>query len=141
MKFRATIKDKTITFGNIAYARHHLGKFEGKDVIVDVQKIHNKRSLNQNAYYWACLDIIEDSTGQSRDDLHRLFKGMFLPRKEVTLGGKKYFLAGSTSDLTKGQFVDYLLKISAKVADLGIVLPSPDEYKKGFDIAFLRTDD
>lgn len=137
MRFKATIKNKTITFANDKYARHHLSKFEGKDVVVTVEKKNNKRSLPQNKYMWLCLEYISESTGHAPDDLHRLFKGMFLPRKEVMLNGKKYSLAGSTTDLTKGQFVEYMMRITAEAADMGIVLPSPEEYQAGIDRAEL----
>ena len=102
MKFLATIQDKTITFGNRIYARHHLGKLEGKKVLVTVEKMHNKRSLNQNRYYWMCIVIIAESTGHTPEEFHRVFKGLFLPRKEMVLNGKKYMMSGSTTDLTKG---------------------------------------
>lgn len=140
MKLKAIIKDKTITFENLPYARHHLGKLEGKKVIVDVQKIKSKRSLNQNAYYWLILDIISKETGHTSEELHRLFKGLFLPRKEIILHDRKFFLAGSTTDLTKGQFVEYMMRISAEAGEMGIVLPSPDDFKRGLDAATLITE-
>lgn len=140
MRFLALIKDKTITYGNLQYARFHLSKLEGKKVIVTIEKVHNKRSLNQNAYYWVCLGIIAEHTGHSSDELHRIFKGLYLPKKQVILNNKKYMLAGSTTDLTKGQFVEYMLHISAEAGQMGVSLPSPDEYKRGLDGAMLLTD-
>lgn len=140
MKFQALIKDKKITFGNEAYARFHLGKLEGQKVLVEVNKVHNKRSLNQNAYYWVCLDIIAEHTGHTSEELHRVFKGKFLPRKFVKLNNVEYQLAGTTTGLTKGQFVEYMLNISAEVAQMGVTLPSPEEYKRGLDQAVLLTD-
>lgn len=140
MKFKAKIENKTITFANVAYARHHLEKFEGKEIIITVEKIHNKRSLNQNAYMWLCLQAISNHTGHSPDELHRLFKGLFLPRNDVVFNGRKFSMAGSTTDLTKGQFVEYMMRISAEAGELGIVLPSIDDYKKGLDTAILLTD-
>lgn len=140
MKFKAKIIDKTITFANIPYSRHHLEKLEGKEVIVDVQKIQYKRSLNQNAYYWACLGIISNSTGHTPEELHRLFKGLFLPRKDMIFNERKFSMAGSTSELKKGEFVEYIMRITAEVADMGIVLPNPEQYKQGLDGAFLHTD-
>ena len=140
MKFGATIKNKTITFGNVAYARHHLEKLEGKKVIVEVQKVHNKRSINQNSYYWLCLEGIAKETGHSPEELHRIFKGSFLPRREVVFNKKKYVMIGSTTDLTKGQFVDYMMKITAEAGQLGITLPSPEDYQRGLDMGTLLTD-
>lgn len=140
MKFKAVIKNKTITFGNEIYARHHLGKYEGKDVIVTVDKVTSKRTLNQNRYYWACLDIISDSTGHEPEELHRIFRSLFLPREEVELNGKRFSMTSSTTDLSSGAFTEYLMKISAEVGSMGISLPSPDDYKRGLDKAVLLTD-
>lgn len=140
MKFQSIIKNHELTYTNKAYVRHHLSKWEGKRVIVTVEKVHNKRSLNQNAYLWVCLDIISNHTGHSADELHKLFKGMFLPRKVVTLNKKNYSLAGSTTELTKGQFVEYLMRINAEAGDMGIRLPSPEDFKNGLDQAILLTE-
>lgn len=120
--------------------RYHLSKFKkGINIVVSVEKQYNKRSLNQNAYYHMCLGIIAEYTGDSPDELHRLFKGMFLPRKDIVLNKKRYSLAGSTTELTKGQFAEYIMKISAEVALMGITLPSPEDYKNGIDEATLLT--
>lgn len=127
-------------YGNEHYARHHLSKLEGQKVLVTVEKMHNKRSLNQNAYYWVCIQVIADFTGHSPDEMHRLFKGLFLPRKEIELNGKKHLLAGSTTELTKGQFAEYMLRINAEASQMGLVLPSPEEYKQGMDAAMMVTE-
>ncbi len=140
MRFLAVIKDKTITFGNLIYARHHLGKLEGKTVIVTVEKQHNKRSLNQNKYYWLCLGIIADYTGHDSDELHTIYKSRFLPPKEIRLNGVRYLVPGSTTDLTKGQFVEYIMKITADAAQTGLKLPTPEEYQRGLDMSFLSTE-
>lgn len=125
---KAKIINKEIVFPNIIYAHQCLAKFEGLDVIVTVEKPSNKRSDRQNRYYWECIGYISDYTGHTPEELHRLFKGLFLPKKEVEFNGKKYTMSGSTTDLTVGQFVEYMMRISAEVATMGITLPSPVEY-------------
>lgn len=128
-------------FGNLKYVRHHLEKWEDKKVWITVERVQSKRSLNQNAYYWVCLGIIAEHTGHSPEELHRIFKGLYLPRKETVLNGKKYMLTGSTTDLNKGEFVEYMMRVTAEAGDMGIALPSPDEYKNGMDRAILITDE
>ncbi len=140
MKLIAQIKNKTITFENEHYARHHLSKLEGKKVVLTVEKMHNKRSLKQNAYYWACLEVISNYTGHTSDELHRLFKGLYLPRREIILNKKKYHLAGSTTGLTKGGFVEYMMQIQAEAAQMGLALPSPEQFKDGLDLSTLSTE-
>ena len=135
MKFSATIQNKVIVPSNESYVRHHLEKMEGKKVWVTVEKQQSKRSLNQNAYYHLCLQIIANETGHSKKELHRLFAGLFLPRVEMIFNGKKYAMAGSTSTLKVGEFVEYFMKIQVEAAQMGIILPSPDDFKKGRDSA------
>lgn len=127
MRFKATIKNNTLTYENESYVRHHLSKLEGKPVTVDVNKIHYQRSNQQNRWYWKILEIVSNDTGHTEDELHRIFKGLFLPRNIVNLKGKEYSLAGSTTDLTKGQFVEYIERIRAEVAEMGIVIPDPED--------------
>lgn len=138
MKFITTLSNKEIVY--TPYIRHHLGKFkEGQKIIVEIEKPRNTRSLNQNRYYWLCLGLISGHTGHDTDELHRLFRGMFLPKKEITLNKKKYFLPVSTTDLTKGEFVEYMMKIEAESGQMGIKLPSPKEYQAGLDESVLVT--
>lgn len=139
MKFLAEIKDKFFDFGNIKYVRFHLGKLEGKKVLVTVQRIHNKRSLNQNRYYWMCLRIISYHTGHDDEELHTIFKAKFLPKREIVFKDIRYMTSGSTTDLTKGQFVEFMMNISAEASSMGIILPSPEDYKRGLDEAVLST--
>lgn len=138
MTFLASIKDKQLDFTpfNLLRFRDWASKHEGTQV--RIEQVSNKRSDNQNRYYWAVLDIISEHTGHTSEELHRLFKGLFLPKKEVKLGGETYFLAGSTTDLSTQEFMDYIDRIGAKIAPMELALPNPDEYKKGLDVVELK---
>ena len=129
LAFRAKIVNGQTEFVNPQYTKHFLRvNFEGKEVSVLYSLKHNKRSDKQNRLYWLYLTIIADETGNSPDDLHRVFKGMFLPRKFVTLRNKEIQLSGSTTELSKGEFVEYLMKIQAEAGTMGIELPDPNNY-------------
>ena len=95
---------------------------EGKEMYAKLDRVKSVRSLDQNSYYHKFLDIIENETGQGHESLHKIFKGLFLPKKEVILKGKKYVLSGSTTELSKTEMGDYLDKIAALVE---ISLPDP----------------
>lgn len=95
---------------------------EGKKIVINIGLDKAKRSLDQNSLYWVFLGVIARETGHTEEELHRIFKGLFLPKKPVVLKGKTYMLAGSTSDLNKPQFSEYMMRISAETN-----VPIPEE--------------
>ena len=98
---------------------------DGKGMYAQMDRFSGRRSGRQNDWYWVILEQISRDTGNSTDDLHRLFKGLFLPKKVVKLGGKEYTMSGSTTEQNKIQFGEYIEKIRAHVAQFGIVIPDP----------------
>lgn len=137
MKLQALIKDATITFENLPYARHHLKKMEGKKVTIDVQTQTSRRSLNQNALMWMWFTLIAQYTGHTPEEIHIIVKGLYCPKKTLIIKNKTYTLPKGTSELTKGEMVEVMLHIEAMAADLGVILPSPEEWKRGLDNATL----
>jgi hypothetical protein len=131
MKIKTIIKNHQPEW--TPWLKSRLEKMEGKEVLVDVNLIKNIRSNNANRYYWACLDIISQSLGYQPDELHSLFKGLYLPKREIKLNGKMYYLSGTTTQLTTSQFMDYIERIRCEMAQQGIELPNPEDYKKGLD--------
>jgi len=88
---------------------------------VEIKKVSTKRSLSQNKLYWRWLDVIGNELGYHREDVHEIYKDMFLIRKEVM--GRT--IAGSTRDCNTKTFTDYLDKIQIHAAsELGINLPT-----------------
>jgi len=90
---------------------------------IEIKKVRQIRSLSQNALYWKWLDIIGNSLGYDADELHTTFKSMFLTDRS-----QKLPLVRSTAKLNKNQFSAYLGKIEREAAQLGIVLPQPEDY-------------
>lgn len=80
------------------------------------------RSTSQNRYYHLFLGIIERETGQNADEIREWAKRKFLPARFITVNGEEMRIPGSTRDLDKSGFTDYLDKISAAVE---IALPDP----------------
>lgn len=87
-----------------------------------------KRTLRQNRYYWVYLDLIAESTGHTPEELHEALKRKHLLVKEVTVMDKVIEITKSTTDLTVGEFCEYILDIEA---DTGIS-PPPTE---GWELA------
>lgn len=97
---------------------------DGKVEIV-IKKITGRRTDRQLRYYWAYLHIIADDTGEDPDTLHWSFKWSFLPRSEKVILGETVVLPGSTRNLSKQQFSEYIQRIEART---GIPAPNPDMY-------------
>jgi hypothetical protein len=98
-----------------------------KSYSVEVRERKARRSLDQNALMWLWLTCIESETGNDRNDLHDYFKKKYIAPKEVEVFGVKE-LKYTTTDLSTGQFKEYLDKIQAFAStELSITLPNPED--------------
>lgn len=97
----------------------------------------NKRSLNQNAYYWLILtEYIQPalynegwSDIKTKEDAHVFVSDIFLKRKSVNEAtGEIKELPISTTELTKADFNIYLNDIWRWAAEyLSINIPEPNQ--------------
>lgn len=86
-----------------------------------ITPVKNTRSLNQNKLYWGyILKIIILQYKDfwyiyTVDNLHEIFKKVFIPKKRIKsdFSRKFVYLSGSTSDLNTKQFSDYIERIKA----------------------------
>ena len=98
---------------------------------VEIILRNTNRSISQNSLYWLWLTCIEHETGNDRNDLHDLFKGMFILPVEVEVLGHK-IIKHTTTDKDTAQFKQYLDKIQIFAStELSITLPEPKD--KGFE--------
>jgi hypothetical protein len=86
-----------------------------------------KRSEQQNRYYRLYLSLIALSSGHTEDELHTWAKGKFLTQSVKEVFGDKIREIRSTTDLTIGQFCEYLIKIEEAT---GIPLPDTTPFMK-----------
>lgn len=106
----------TLVVQSKAYYQHQLNKFkEGTKVTLEVHTRKPKRTEQQNRYYWgAYLPLIANETGErDLDALHELFKGKFLAEGIVEVLGEKVRKKKSTTDLSVGEFCQYIMDIEA----------------------------
>jgi len=92
------------------------------------------RSLSQNRLYWMWLKVIEDETGMPKLDyleddkwykgIHTRFKCDFIDKEFYADGSMKI---PSTKKLKVKDFAAYLERIDMEIAQLGIMLPRPDD--------------
>ncbi len=122
-KFKGSIKSGKLILEKPQIFGLYLGNFEGKRVDVIVQKEKKARSLKANSYYWLCLSHIGSEIGEDSEELHTTFKAMFLVDRS-----KQLPIVRSTASLSTEEFAEYLDKIERRVAEIGIILPDPNEY-------------
>ena len=123
MHFDATIEKGILAIDQKTKWRDYLLGFkDGTKMVVEVERMKSKRSLSQNSFYWLYLTVIADETGEIQDDLHEYFKRKFLPPVEKKILGRVVRLPGSTTDLSKFDFGEYLEKICAMT---GVPIPDP----------------
>ena len=92
--------------------RRFLSQWDGKIVRLEISTTKSKRSDQQNRYYWFYLSLVSEDTGEDKDTLHSYFKNKFLSRGIKEVYGDKVRVSKSTTDLTKGEFCDYLVEIA-----------------------------
>lgn len=125
--FYATIKDAEIVWPRSIALKEYLTKLEGKKVMVTIQVEKSKRSLDQNALYWFWLNIISNDQGNTANELHDIFRRLFLPPIFIEYKGQKIKVPRSTTELSISEFSEYLERVNQEAAELGIVLPTPQD--------------
>jgi hypothetical protein len=108
--------------------QYQINKFkDGEQVTLEVHNRKPKRTLAQNAYYWGVyLPKVAEETGEKDlDRLHELFKGKFLTQGVVEVLGEKVRMKKSTTELSIGDFTEYIMAIET---DTGVKAPPTENY-------------
>jgi len=98
---------------------HQIQKFKvGEEVSLMLHNEKPKRTGRQNRYYWGVfLPLIAKETGEGDlDRLHELFKGKFLTEGVVEVLGEKVRMKKSSTDLSTGEFSEYIMNIEELTA-------------------------
>ena len=102
-----------------------------KDMLCEVRKDKRNRSTVQNSYYWFLLTMLEQDTGNDKDELHEYFKWIFLIEKHLVKFESiedDFAYMKSTTKLSTIEMEDYLEKIRIFASrELGCFLPKPNE--------------
>jgi AraC-like DNA-binding protein len=127
IELNAKVIGGKLVFHHEALANTMLKSIEGEPIVVQIIKAHKTRSGEQNGWYWGCvLSLIAEHTGDSVYELHEVFKRMFLPPVTKEFAGKTFRMPGSTAELSKPEFYEYVERIRAFAAqELGINVPDP----------------
>lgn len=124
--FHIQIKDGNIAFKSDAHKamfKRYLAQYEGMEVFMEINEKKVKRSGQQNSFYWLFLSVIEQETGHTIEELHSLFKGMFISEIKNVLGNNVR-VSKTTTELTKSEFAEYIMKIEEYT---GILAPDVSE--------------
>ena len=128
------------------FTPHDIGAFRatfaalgGLETEVAARKYHRNRTNRQNRYLFGVVyAIISESTGYTPEEVHELFKVMFLSRRRTMKpkakkkGRKrkpvKVLIVKSTASLTTVQFEEYIEKIRRFAATkMDLVIPDPNQ--------------
>jgi len=102
-----------------------------KPIRVTIEAYRKGRSLSQLGLLWKrhgeIAEAVSDTTGYSAEEVHELFKRMFLKPKIIEVEGRT-FKHYSTKELTAGEMSEFMNKIEAfAISELGLILTNPDD--------------
>lgn len=110
--------------------------YEGKDIVVTINKAGKQRSMPQNRYYWGCLipllqSGIKESWGEvyTKEAAHELLKAKFLFYERVNEDtGEILRVPKSTTENTTSAQEDFHHEVRQFLFDwFGIDAPLPNE--------------
>lgn len=132
----AEIKGRRVVF-NAAELERLYDYFDGKHVQFEATLPRNKKSVNQNRYYWGAIipfvqKIFADAGENMRNgQVHEVLSAQFLPEKPAVtnpLTGEISSAKFRYSELTTKGFNAYFDAIAAFILEAtGLVLPSPED--------------
>ena len=91
-------------------------------LILTVRPEKEQRRNSQNRLYWQLLTEISEQLGHADEVWHEYFKRKFLGIKETILpDGQVHYAGLSSTDLTVGEFTDYITSIEAWATERGVI--------------------
>ena len=101
--FGKIVKGK-IVFNNKAKFLNGVAKFdEGTIIVISINEAKDVRTNQQNKLWWSWMQIIGESIGYSKNEIHDIVKYKFLLREEV-IDGETHQYIKSTTTLSKEDF-------------------------------------
>lgn len=92
-----------------------------------IERAKDPRSVSQNALMWMWFECIaRENRNQSKEYVHDVYCAKFL-KKVVVWEGEEITIIPRTSKLTKEEMTEFLNNVHADAAEMGIVLPLPED--------------
>lgn len=135
LEYYSDVKDGNLQNNIRNLIKKELPRFEGKRVVITIDKVKSKRSAAQNRLWWLYIGILSDGLGYHKDEMHEICKFKFLKKEKlIEQTGELLEYIGSTTELSKSEFaevVDRLRQWSDE--SFSIYLPLPGE-QVGFEL-------
>lgn len=101
-----------------------------KPLEVVVREHKSKRSLDQNALYWARVKVLGDHFGYHKDEMHEVLAHMFLAEKSVTWDAVEIPYRPSTTKLNTKEMAEYMHRIEHFANEHGVAIPYPEDRER-----------
>lgn len=90
------------------------------------------RSNRENRYYWpVVIGILVEATGNSKQAMHMYLRSQFADPEVVTMKGQSFYVPKSTTEMTTGEFEQYLSDCRQWASEEGYFIPLPNEAPLG----------
>lgn len=138
LHYVATVVNGVVKISNRRGFDEDMRNFEGKRLQISVKGYKASRSLEQNGYYWGCvipyvqeglLDAGFDKSVLDQENVHEMLKGKFLKEDlaKDEWNGDFITLVGTTTDLNKLEFADYIEEIRRWASEILNIIPDPEK--------------
>ena len=104
------------------HAKDNFAKLTDGFYMVTLRK-WSKRTLEQNKYYRQVLTIVGNDIGYDPQELHNIFKNIFLKTTHVSDTFGEIQVIGSTTELTVAWFIEYVEKVQRWCNENWYVIP------------------
>jgi hypothetical protein len=119
-----------LTIHNRIAVKEWAAQHPGRNILIKFEKRGSKRSSNQNRYYhgvvvqMVCQGLRDIGYSLSHDETHFFLKQKFNPVQIPGNGGFVIEVPGTTTQMNKTEFADYIDRIAQFAAEyLNVVIP------------------
>lgn len=129
----AATKDGILTIRNRKLFDEQIRSFSDGECIITVERVYNKRSKPQNAYYHGVVipichkGLIDLGHDVNKDDTHEILKAMFNKKEFISHDGETVKYGGTTSEMKTIDMMQYIDEIQRWASEyLGVFIPDPN---------------
>jgi len=127
-EYISTVKEGKLQMNVSKMIAHILSKFEGKRVIITIEKLSSKRSSQQNRLLHMHIGILAKEFGFTLEEMKSALKTKFLITDKVCeKTGEIMQYIKDTSALSKDEFSEFIERVIQFGAEYGVILPLPDD--------------
>ena len=122
LRFHGTVNGGKLKLDHPDSFKNYVETLDGK-VTLSLKVYKRGRTINQNSLYWVYLNVLEQETGDSANNLHEFLKRKLLNPRFVKVMGEDIKLPATTTNLDTTGFSEYMERIEQLT---GIPIPTPE---------------